>query len=48
MHVSFLGMFFDACAWMCGWRVGTDPEEVIHNAFGCFDASGSGAIDEEQ
>jgi len=27
---------------------GTDPEEVIKNAFSCFDASGTGSIDEEQ
>merc|ERR1719272_2008922 len=25
---------------------GTDPEEVIRNAFGCFDPEGKGTIDE--
>ncbi|XP_035666184.1 myosin regulatory light chain 12B-like isoform X3 [Branchiostoma floridae] len=27
---------------------GTDPEDVIKNAFGCFDEDGSGAVSEEQ
>ncbi|XP_066272149.1 myosin regulatory light chain 12B-like isoform X2 [Branchiostoma lanceolatum] len=27
---------------------GTDPEDVIKNAFGCFDEDGSGTIDEER
>ena len=27
---------------------GTDPEEVIRNAFACFDAENTGGIDEEQ
>lgn len=26
---------------------GTDPEDIIRNAFGCFDEDGSGKIDEE-
>jgi len=28
--------------------VGTDPEDVIKNAFGCFDDEGSGFIHEDR
>ena len=31
---------------LCG--VGTDPEDVIKNAFGCFDDEGDGHIHEDK
>ena len=41
-------MNFTAFLTLFGERLnGTDPEDVIRNAFGCFDETGSGKIPEE-